>query len=126
MDNKDTVGHFGIQAGLYTGIRSKSDTSEPCYTYKFDWLSIHNSNRHNRFKMGEGVKMIINTIGLTTYILGILANINNLLSVMLACVGVVWGIVKCLEKWEDYQAKKWERQQKEEEKKRKERLPRAS
>lgn len=76
--------------------------------------------------MGESIKMILNTFGITAYILGILANINNLASVLLACVGVVWGIVKCLEKWEDYQAKKWERLQKEEDKKRRDKLPKAS
>lgn len=76
--------------------------------------------------MGESVKVLLNTIGLTTFIMGILANINNLLSVLLACIGIVWGIVKCLEKWEDYQLKKWERLQKQDEKKRRERLPKAS
>lgn len=126
MDSENIVGRFGLQTDLYTSLHSKYDTHQPGFRRRFAWLNLHYSDRYNNFKMGEGLKMILNTVGITTYILGILANINNLASVMLACVGVVWGIVKCLEKWEDYQAKKWERLQKEEEKKKRERLPKAS
>lgn len=76
--------------------------------------------------MGEGVKVFLNTIGFTTFIMGILANINNLLSVALGCVGIVWGIVKCLEKYEDYQLKRLDRIERENADKRKRKLPKAS
>lgn len=126
MGNKNTFGSSHIQTDLHTAIRSKSHTREYAGTRKFAWLSLHYPGRNNNFQMGETVKVIINYIGITTYILGILANINNLLSVLLACVGVVWGFVKCLEKWEDYQIKKWERRQREDEDKKKRRWPKAS
>jgi len=126
MDSENIIGRLGLQTDLYTALHCKYNTRQQGFRRRFAWLNLHYSDRHNNFKMGEGLKMILNTVGITTYILGILANINNLASVMLACVGVVWGIVKCLEKWEDYQAKKWDRLQKEEEKKKRQKLPKAS
>ena len=67
---------------------------------------------HNRYKLAF---KFLNYLGLTTYLFGILANINNLLSVLLAIVGIVWVVLKCLEKNEDWRLKKWERQQREKE-----------
>lgn len=126
MGNKNNVGTRHFQTDIHHLFHSKTYTPEQSPAYKFTRLRLYWGNSVNHIQMGESVKVLLNTIGLTTFIMGILANINNLLSVLLACIGIVWGIVKCLEKWEDYQLKKWERLQKQEEKKRRERLPKAS
>jgi hypothetical protein len=119
MDNQDVFVDSPIQATLHNTVSSKTHTRQFAYTRKFNWFSIHRGRSNNNIQMGETIKVMANLLGATTFILGILANLNNLLSVALACVGVVWGIVKCLEKYEDYQLKKWERLQREDEKKRK-------
>lgn len=103
-----------IQTDIYDLGSISGNTREYSRTRQPDGTYFYSYHRNNRYKVAEGFKLL-NFLGLTTYIIGILANINNLLSVLLALVGIVWVVLKCLEKNEDWRLKKWEREQREKE-----------
>lgn len=46
--------------------------------------------------MGEAFKALLNAVGFTTYLMGIIVNLNNWISIALGAVGVGWGVVKLL------------------------------
>lgn len=58
--------------------------------------------------MAETLK-ILNILGLTVYIMGILANLGNLVSVTLGIIGIAWGIIRCLRAYEEYLIRKIDR-----------------
>lgn len=70
--------------------------------------------------MAEIAKMVFNYLGITVYILGILANLNNVISVTLGFVGIAFGFVKILTAYENYLMKRMDRRDREETKKIKE------
>lgn len=90
------------------------------YPFKYYGYAVRNSNRYNRTKMAEIAKMVFNYLGLTVYILGILANLNNVISVTLGFVGIAFGFVKILTAYENYLMKRMDRRDREETKKIKE------
>lgn len=126
MGNKNVSVGSHVQATVHHISSGKVDTDQHAIPHQPPWNPIYHRSRNNYFQMGEAIRMTFNLIGGTTFILGILANLNNLLSVALACVGIVWGIVKCMEKYEDYRLKKWEREQRQEEQDRKKKVRKAS
>lgn len=102
-----------FQDGIHDIGGGGDNTREYIRTRQPDGTYFYVYHKHNRFKVGEGFKLL-NYLGVTTFLFGILSNLDNLLSVLLGCVGIVWGVVKSLEKYEDYQIKKWERRQRKE------------
>lgn len=74
-----------------------------------DGTIVHSRIGTNRYRMGEVAKAIVNMAGILTYVLGILANLNNLLSVLLAAVGLWYVAVQALDKREDWLKKRRER-----------------
>lgn len=121
MGGKVVFMRRNIQDGIYDSDSGASYSREYTRTRQPDGSYLYIYHKRNRFKVAEGFKLL-NLLGSTTFLFGILANLDNLLSVLLGCVGIVWGVVKSLEKYEDYQIKKWERRQRQdahEEKKKK-------
>lgn len=78
------------------------------YPFKYSGYAFRSNGRHNRFKMAETLK-ILNILGLTVYIMGILANLGNLVSVTLGIIGIAWGIIRCLRAYEEYLIRKIDR-----------------
>jgi hypothetical protein len=109
MGNKD----FDRSSNLEAGISDFSDNrvypekrlSEP------NGYGIHSRNRSNRSKMGEVIKTLINSLGFTTILLGILANIDNALSVLIAMVALGFALYKLLNEREVYLMKKMDREE---------------
>lgn len=63
--------------------------------------------------MAETLKWMANTLGLTIYILGFLANLGNIISVTLGVVGVAAAVIKAFKLYEDYLIRKIERKERE-------------
>lgn len=63
--------------------------------------------------MADALKWMANTLGLTIYILGFLANLGNIISVTLGVIGIAVAIVKCLKLYEDYLIRKIDRRERE-------------
>lgn len=85
--------------------------NEGKYPFKYYGYTVRNSNRYNRFKMAEIAKIVFNYLGLTVYILGILANLNNIISVTLGFIGIAFAIVKLLTAYENYLMKRIDRKE---------------
>lgn len=77
--------------------------------YQRDWDFIHYLSRHNNAKMAETVKYMLNALGISIYILGILANLSNIVSVTLGVVGLAYAIIRAFKAYEDYLIRKIER-----------------
>lgn len=90
------------------------------YPFKYYGYAVRNSNRYNRFKMAEIAKIVFNYLGLAVYIMGILANLNNIISVTLGFIGIGFGIVKLLTAYENYLMKRIDRRERNDNKKIKE------
>jgi cytochrome c biogenesis protein CcdA len=63
--------------------------------------------------MAEIAKVVFNYLGLAVYIMGIFANLNNIISVTLGFVGIAFGVVKILIAYENYLMKRIDRKEKE-------------
>lgn len=72
---------------------------------------VHTGYRYNNIKMGEIVKAFLNTIGFTVYLLGIIANFNNVISGLLGLVGFVFGVIKILHAREVWLMKRVDRKE---------------
>ena len=64
--------------------------------------------------MGEIVKTLINTLGFTTVLLGILANIDNALSVLIGMLASGFALYKLLNERENYLLKRYDREERKE------------
>ena len=63
--------------------------------------------------MGEAAKIALNIAGLSAFVMGILTNWNNFISVLLGVVGLLYAAIKCAKELEDYRYRKAERIEKE-------------
>lgn len=52
--------------------------------------------------MGEAIKAVANTLGLSAYIMGILVNLNNVIGILMGLAGFVWGVYKALQMRENW------------------------
>lgn len=59
--------------------------------------------------MGEAIKAVANTLGLSAYIMGILVNLNNVIGILMGMAGFVWGIYKALQMRENWLIRQLER-----------------
>lgn len=91
----------------------RNGNSEGKYPFKYYGYAVRSSNRYNRFKMAEIAKMVFNYLGLAVYIMGILANLNNIISVTLGFIGIGFGIIKALSAYETYLMKRLDRKDRE-------------
>lgn len=82
---------------------------------QFDGTIVHRGNKRNNSKMGEAFKTLGNAIGLTTYLMGIIVNLNNWISIALGAVGVGYGVIKALHAYEVYRIKRVDRRERERE-----------
>lgn len=73
-----------------------------------DGTSVYHSGKHNRTKMAE-IKMIVNAIGLTMYIAGILTNLNNWIGIALGVVGFLVAVVMLATRYQKYRIVRIER-----------------
>lgn len=80
---------------------------------QFNGAVIHSGNKRNNSKMGEAFKTFLNTIGFTAYLMGILVNLNNWISVALGALGVGFAIIKLLHAYEVYMIKRIDRKERE-------------
>lgn len=100
-----------LENGLHRPNRNKH--GEGKYPFKYNGYAIRNYNRNNRTKMAEIAKIIFNFLGLTVYIMGILANLNNIISVTLGFVGIAFLFIKILTAYENYLIKRMDRKERE-------------
>lgn len=70
--------------------------------------------------MAEIAKIVFNYLGVVVYVMGILANLNNIISVTLGFIGIGFGIIKALTAYEHYLMKRIDRKEREGNKKIKE------
>lgn len=80
---------------------------------QFNGATVRNGNNRNNSKMGEAFKTFLNAIGFTTYIMGIVVNLNNWISIALGAVGVGFAVVKLLHAVEVLRIKKIDRLERE-------------
>lgn len=78
-----------------------------------DGSIIHSGTKRNRTEMGEVIKAFLNTMGIMTFLAGILANLDNAMSVVLALVGAVYGVYKILHAREALLMKRLDRKERE-------------
>lgn len=63
--------------------------------------------------MGEVAKVLANTLGFTAILLGIVANLDNFISILIGTVGFGFGLFKALEQREIYLEKRHNRRERE-------------
>lgn len=105
------IKRFDMGSNLENDIRrpDSNRSNEGKYPFKYNGYAIRNYNRNNRTKMAEIAKIVFNYLGLTVFILGIFANLGNIISVTMGFVGIVWGVIRVLKLYEDYLIRKIER-----------------
>lgn len=111
MDNKSIYVSSSMETRL-SAARDIEGNREERFPV-FDGRIVHLNTRRSNFQMGEIVKAVLNTVGITTYILGILTNLNNVISVLLGIVGFLFGIIKILHALEVWRMKVIDRKEKE-------------
>ena len=111
MDNKNIYVSSSMETRL-SAARSVQGHREERFS-KFDGRVVHIGTKRYSNRMGEIIKAVFNTVGVTTYILGILTNLNNLVSVLLGIVGFVFGVIKVFHALEVYRMKRIDRLEKE-------------
>lgn len=77
---------------------------------KHYWNLIHHSGWNNYFQMAE-IKLLLHYMGFGAYILGILANLGNIVSFTMGLVGLAWAFFMMLKKQEDWKIRKIERKE---------------
>lgn len=80
---------------------------------QFDGDPFHIGRRSNYRKMGEVAKALINSLGFTAILLGIVANLDNIISILIGTVGFGFGLFKALEQREIYLEKRQNRRDRE-------------
>ncbi len=95
----------------------RNRNNEGKYPFKYYGYAVRSSHRNNRTKMAEIAKIVFNYLGLVVYIMGILANLNNIISVTLGFIGIGFGIIKALTAYENYLIKRIDRKEREDSKK---------
>lgn len=85
------------------------------HSFKHNGDAIRHNHWHNRFKMAEAIKLL-DALGLTVYILAILANLGNVISITMGVIGIAWAVIKTLKMYEDYIIRKIERKEKQKKK----------
>lgn len=63
--------------------------------------------------MGKVAEALINSLGFTAILLGIVANLDNIISILVGTVGFGFGLFKALEQREIYLEKRYNRRQRE-------------
>jgi hypothetical protein len=106
MDINYTRMGSNVQNDLRSSYRYGNNGGK--YPFKYSGHAVRGNGRYNRFKMAETIK-ILNILGLTVYLMGILANLGNLVSVTLGIIGIAWGIIRCLRAYEEYLIRKIDR-----------------
>lgn len=79
---------------------------------KLNGSVVHAGIKRNRTEMGEIAKVVANTLGWITLVSGFLANLDNVLSVLLGCVALGFGIFKALDQREAWLIKRADRKDK--------------
>lgn len=111
MGTKRSDMHSNFQTGVHNFNSNQLPERKPNRdhvrngVYPYSW--------YNNIKMADALKWMANTLGLTVYILGFLANLGNIISVTLGVIGVAVAVVKCLKLYEDYLIRKIERRERE-------------
>lgn len=62
--------------------------------------------------MAETLKLL-DILGLSMLIMGLFANLGNIISVTAGVVGIAWGVIRWLRAYEEYRIKKIERKERE-------------
>lgn len=95
-----------------TGLRSSSPEKYNAGKQgsELGWKYFRIGTRYYYYEMGEAIKLI-NFLGWTTVTLGFLSNFGNLISVFVGLAGFGYAVIKCLNGWEDYKEKKYNRSQ---------------
>lgn len=111
LDIKRSYMGSNLENDIHRPDRNRSNQGK--YPFKYYGYAVRDHHRNNRFKMAEIAKIVFNYLGLTVYILGILANLNNIISVTLGFVGIAFGLVKILTAYENYLMKRMDRRDRE-------------
>lgn len=111
MGTKRSDMHSNFQTGLHNFNNNKHRQRE--YDSKHSWDGVHSYRWYNNIKMADALKWMANSLGLSIFILGILANLGNIISVTLGVIGIAVAFVKCLKLYEDYLIRKIERKERE-------------
>jgi hypothetical protein len=110
MDTKNTRMGSNVQANLRSSYHDGNNAGE--HAFKHSGHVVRGSGGHNRTKMAEAIKLL-NILGLSVYILGLFANLGNIISVTLGAVGIAWGIIRCFRAYEEYLIRKIDRMERE-------------
>ena len=78
-----------------------------------DGSIVHGGNKRNRTEMGEIIRTVANTLGWVTLGIGFLANLDNILSVLLGVVALTFGVYKALHEKEVWLMKRLDRKERE-------------
>lgn len=111
MGNKGNDFSSKFQAGLHSFGYNEHNKAE-----RFrqpDGSFLYGGFGRSNNKMGEAAKIVFNIAGLTAFIMGILTNWNNFISVLLGVVGLLFAAIKCAREMEEYRYRKLERREKE-------------
>lgn len=80
---------------------------------QFDGDTVHLSNKRNNSKMGEAFKTLANTIGITAWLMGVIANFNNWIGLALGAAGFGFAVFRCLKERENWLIRRVERKERE-------------
>lgn len=111
MGNKSNDFRSKFQAGLHSSVHNGHNRAERFR--QSDGSIIHGNTWDSNNKMGEAAKIVFNIAGLTAFIMGILTNWNNFISILLGVIGLLYAAIKCARELEEYRYKKLERKEKE-------------
>lgn len=102
---------FQIPVPPFSGDGSNSSKHIP----KFNGTVVHNRIKHNRSKMGEAAQNIWNTLGLSSLIFGFIVNFDNIIGWLMGAVGIVWGVIRCMDAAENVMKKRDDRRERRDE-----------
>lgn len=111
MDNRDSFLGGNGKAGIPSIGNNPGDKGKRFS--KSHGIVIHGGIGHNRIKMGEIVKVFFNILGAMTFIAGILANLDNIVSVLLGIIGAGYGVFQALSAREAWLIKRVDRKERE-------------
>lgn len=109
MGNKNIHNNRIVETSIPGSGDRWSHTEKRSSQFHGPFIRIGNNGNNN--KMGEAFRQLINAIGFTTYLMGIIVNLNNWISIALGAVGVGWGVVKLLHGIEVWLIKRIERKE---------------
>lgn len=121
MGNRRTVLGSNGKVGL-SGSGNMSGNKGKRWS-KSDGSIVHVGIKRNHTEMGEIAKAMVNTLGWMTLIAGVLANLDNALSILLGVVALAFGVVKFLDGRESWLIKRVDRMEREDKYKNKNKLP---